>query len=107
MYDSYLYQSLIPWVHYVPVKSDMSDLVEKAAFVLDAENEKVVRGIINAANQWCISHISNINAAHQMMWTLIDYVELLNASDLKWQDKWGQIKLEKGYDTSFLVHTDE
>ena len=103
MSDTYLYKSLTPWVHYVPVKSDMSDLVEKVTYVLDKKNEQDVRQIIDAANEWCISHTPNINLAHHMMSALIDYAGLLNASGLEWQEQWGGLKLEKGYNNSILV----
>jgi hypothetical protein len=35
----FFYEALIPWVHYIPVREDMSDLEEKLAFA--TENDAV------------------------------------------------------------------
>jgi len=34
-HKEYFYEHLIPWTHYVPVRQDMSDLVEKTQWILD------------------------------------------------------------------------
>ena len=38
-FSQWYYDKLVPWVHYVPVKSDMSDLIEKVLWVNDHERE--------------------------------------------------------------------
>ena len=43
------YPDLVAWVHYVPVKSDMSDLAERVAYVLDPANDDVLERIAEAS----------------------------------------------------------
>jgi len=103
-YETYFEQSLTPWVHYVPVKSDLSDLVEVVNHALAEENVLIMQEIVTNANEWCTSHLSNINMAHQMLWTLVGYSELLNASSFNWQEQWGRIKNDLGYNASILLN---
>mmetsp|Transcript_26099 Transcript_26099/g.32016 ORF Transcript_26099/g.32016 Transcript_26099/m.32016 type:complete len:469 (-) Transcript_26099:19-1425(-) len=103
-YETYFEQSLTPWVHYVPVKSDLSDLVEVVNHALAEENVLIMQEIVSNANEWCTSHLSNINMAHQMLWTLVGYSELLNASSFNWQEQWGRIKNDLGYNASILLN---
>jgi hypothetical protein len=46
-YKQWYYDRLIPWVHFVPVASDMSDLIEKAEWVRN--NEALAEEIASAA----------------------------------------------------------
>ena len=43
------YPDLVSWTHYVPVKSDMSDLAERVAYVLDPANDDVLERIAEAS----------------------------------------------------------
>ena len=45
--------SLEPWLHFVPVKEDLSDLEEQAQYVLDPANADRVDEIVKRANHWC------------------------------------------------------
>lgn len=45
----------MPWQHYVPIRSDMSDLEEKIAFVLNPENEGNVTDIARHATKFAES----------------------------------------------------
>lgn len=38
-YKEYFYDKLKPWVHYIPVKRDLSDLVEKTKWCINNKNE--------------------------------------------------------------------
>ncbi|XP_072899756.1 protein O-glucosyltransferase 3 isoform X1 [Hemitrygon akajei] len=44
-YYEHFYKSLKPWIHYIPVKRDLSDLIEKIKWVKDndAEAQKIAR----------------------------------------------------------------
>ena len=44
-FRQWYYDALIPWVNYVPVKSDMSDLVEKIQWLIDHDDEAMQIGI--------------------------------------------------------------
>ena len=49
MVDSY-YDSLVPWVHYVPVNENMDDLEEKIQWLM--ENDEKAREISENASKW-------------------------------------------------------
>lgn len=44
-FRQWYYDELIPWVNFVPVKSDMSDLVEKIRWLIDHDDEAMQIGI--------------------------------------------------------------
>lgn len=44
-FRQWYYDELIPWVNYVPVKSDMSDLVEKIHWLIDHDDEAMQIGV--------------------------------------------------------------
>lgn len=44
-FRQWYYDELVPWVNYVPVKSDMSDLVEKIHWLIDHDDEAMQIGI--------------------------------------------------------------
>lgn len=44
-FRQWYYDELIPWVNYIPVKSDMSDLVEKIYWLIDHDDEAMQIGI--------------------------------------------------------------
>jgi len=44
-FRQWYYDELIPWVNYVPVKSDMSDLVEKIHWLIDHDDEAMQIGM--------------------------------------------------------------
>ncbi|QWE24932.1 hypothetical protein FD977_01345 [Polynucleobacter sp. AP-Elch-400A-B2] len=43
-FRQWYYDELIPWVNYVPVKSDMSDLIEKIHWLIDHDDEAMQIG---------------------------------------------------------------
>ena len=49
--------TLEPWVHYVPVKSDLSDIDNQVEYVLDPKNDEQMTTIVANANSWCHQHM--------------------------------------------------
>jgi Glycosyl transferase family 90 len=78
MYVDYFQSTVLPWVHYIPIQNDLSDLVEKARYVV-SENDDTIMGatayatntkfnmtreqhiqmIITNANNWCQQHMNH------------------------------------------------
>jgi Glycosyl transferase family 90 len=54
----YFYPELQPWLHYIPVKADLSDLIEQIEFSTSTRNAKIVQRVIYNANQWCRNHMA-------------------------------------------------
>ena len=54
-YYEFFYQNLQPWIHYVPFKSDLSDLLEKILWAKDHEDE--VQRMISRARAFAREHL--------------------------------------------------
>jgi hypothetical protein len=52
-FGSYWDDELEPWVHFIPVESDLSDLKKQVDFAVSNKHQKEVRQIIKNANSWC------------------------------------------------------
>ena len=48
-----------PWKHYIPVRCDLSDLVEKTLYVMDPTNYEHVQQVIENSNGWCYERMIN------------------------------------------------
>jgi hypothetical protein len=92
MYVDYFYKYLAPWRHYVPVRSDLRDLLEKIEWSLDQSNERRVRQIVSNANQWCRVHMTQEGVIRDMLDVLNSYVALLDQGDALWTDTWAESK---------------
>jgi hypothetical protein len=55
------YDDLKPWVHYVPVANNMSDLSSAVDFVLDRSNDNALKKIARASTRF----IRNLTYAHE------------------------------------------
>lgn len=91
-YVDYFYKYLEPWSHYVPVRSDLSDLLEKIEWVLDPSNERRVLQIVSSANSWCRTHMTRQHVIRDMLDVLNAYVGLLDQGDARWADVWAERK---------------
>ena len=87
-YVDYFFDSLQPWVHYVPVQYDLSDLITQAAWVLDPRHAAAVQKIIAHANQWCQEYLIEDVVARDLLTVWDAYVELLERGDPEWQSVW-------------------
>jgi hypothetical protein len=83
----YFYPSLRPWQHYIPVRSDLSDLVEMAEYAVTDENRRQVLEIINNANAWCRRQFRTRNLERDLLRTWNEYVEMLDESDPDWPER--------------------
>jgi hypothetical protein len=77
----YFYPELRPWVHYIPVRSDLSDLVSKAEHALADANAGEVRRIIRNANDWCLRKFRTEAMADDLLRTWSEYVGYFGGGD--------------------------
>jgi Glycosyl transferase family 90 len=84
---------LQPWVHYIPVQSDLSDLVKRSEFVVDPANDALLREMVTRANDWCRTHMVPRRVANDMLDIWERYVALLDLGDASWSSQqWPDIK---------------
>lgn len=79
------YEALIPWVHYVPIKSDMSDLLEKLEFV--RHNEALAKRLASNAREFALNFLMTKQIAVYCYKALLKYASLqkfcpIDSSDL-------------------------
>lgn len=55
--DTLWASTLEPWVHYVPLKQDWSDLKEQIEYVLDPQNAQQMNAIVQKGKQWCQTYM--------------------------------------------------
>jgi Glycosyl transferase family 90 len=77
-YADHFFFDLVPWKHYVPVKSDLSDLIDNIQFVLDPANDGIIRNMIGAANQWCMQRLTKQGLVLDQLDVWNAYVERLD-----------------------------
>ena len=69
------YDSIIkPWIHYVPIKKDLSDLVEKIQWLRN--NDKAAKKITENARKFVLTYFSFQNQLMFIKDTLIEYSKL-------------------------------
>jgi len=76
------------------VKEDLSDLEENIAFIMDPQNEAVVREIIASANQWCAERFVYAELARDVLDIWENYVGRLDRADSNWKQIWANKKGE-------------
>jgi hypothetical protein len=73
-YGHWFHDALIPWVHYVPVKRDLSDLVEKMDYLL--ANDEIARNIAKNARQFALDFLLSPQIAVYCYKALLKYASL-------------------------------
>jgi Glycosyl transferase family 90 len=88
---------LVPWTHYIPVQANnLTDLIDKARFVMDDANDDTVQTIVLHANAWCRQNMIAQTIAHDVLDILERYVELLDQGSPGWDggSQWTEAKDE-------------
>jgi hypothetical protein len=101
--DYFHLKDLQPWKHYVPVKSDLSDLVEQAAFVTDPANDEAVREIVANANDWCRRRMVWTSIADDVLDIWDAYVRLLGQADAEWTEEWKRAQTSNNFTALFRM----
>ena len=49
------YPKLMPWIHYVPVRNDLTDLSQRIEYILDPANDAQLQAIASASTQFVMN----------------------------------------------------
>jgi protein glucosyltransferase len=82
-YVDYFFFELQPWVHYVPVHGNLSNLEEMIRWTTDKGKEKEMKTIVRNANNWCRQKMTGSQIVADMSWILNSYFEILQYEDDK------------------------
>jgi hypothetical protein len=84
----YFHPTLVPWEHYIPVSSDLSDLYDAIEYAISKDNEQEVLQIISRANDWCLQHLKIDVIADDLLRIWDKYTKHLYQADFGWSSKW-------------------
>ena len=74
-YDfQWFYPAMKPYVHYVPVKMDLSDLVEKVEWC--KENDEIVKEISKRATEFAMANLKYLDGYEHLLFILKEYSSL-------------------------------
>jgi hypothetical protein len=81
----YFFPELKPWVHYLPVHANLSNLIDvvRLAVSEDPEATHHMQTIVRNANDWCKKKVTLDSMALDMMWIMISYIEILREENLR------------------------
>jgi hypothetical protein len=87
---NFFFDELKPWVHYIPVASNLSDLIDAVHFAISNETVSKVRLIVHSANEWCRKRVTKERFASDAFWMLNTYVRLLGTNETRWR-QWRKV----------------
>ena len=79
-YVGYWEKDIKPWVHYIPVEADFSDLEKTVRYVIDPQNAEQIQRVIKNSQAFCRTKLTMTQYTVDMLWTLLAYRELLAGS---------------------------
>lgn len=96
LYIEYYHSKLIPYMHYIPVKMDLSDLLDQVGWM--KENEQKCSEIASNAFDFATKNFSQEKILERIFYVYNKLIELKDAKNLKekYEDKNVKIKLIKG-----------
>ena len=98
---------LQPWVHYIPVKADLSNLLEMATFVADPQNDEFLINMVHEANTWCSQNMVRRRISIDILNIWERYIELLDIGNPNWvEDHWKPVKENIFHPSNPLVMDD-
>ncbi|GAA5925337.1 uncharacterized protein JCM15063_004996 [Sporobolomyces koalae] len=77
---------IMPWYHYIPIKSDYSDLVDVAAFFIGAPDgtnahDKLAKRLAINGQKWSNEHWREVDMAAYMFRLYLEYARLLHRDE--------------------------
>ena len=82
-----------PWVHYVPVAQNSSNLAEMVDYVLDPAHDAQMQTIVSNANAWCRANTQRDRMVDYVLDSLAYYVDQLDQGNPQWEAVWKKAKL--------------
>ena len=79
-YVDYYFNTTQPWIHYVPVYSNLTNLIEIIEYVLDDKNGKQMMKIVRTANAWCQQKLTKNQMMLDMRQQLQSYAQTMQTS---------------------------
>ena len=83
----YWEKELKPWVHYIPVEADFSDLEKTVRYVMDPQNAEQIQQVIKNSQAFCRTKLTMEQYTVDLLWTLLAYRELIVGSP-DFLDEW-------------------
>lgn len=85
----YFYSALLPFVHYVPIQNDMSDLLEKIRWAQEHDGE--CRTIAENARSFALHHLMPNQIYSYLYWVLEKYASLQTFDHFEMDASWKEV----------------
>ncbi|GAX21793.1 hypothetical protein FisN_31Lh084 [Fistulifera solaris] len=85
-------RDLIPWKHYIPMASNLSDWDSVLDFLFDSRNDAKIQRIIQNANHWCRQQLTMPALAARLLDVWENYLWHMEKGSPQWQAKWSEYK---------------
>jgi hypothetical protein len=101
--DYFFEHELSPYVHYLPIHKNLSNLEETISAVMNSDNAALMKSIVHNANSWCKRKFTGSQRYLDMAWIMISYLELLKSEDFysktftKWKNNFNSSAVEKNW----------
>ena len=107
----YFHPQLRPWVHYIPVHSNLSNLYDSVSFAIS--DDPTISSVIQNANDWCLQHLNRPSLIRDLahIWDRYSYHLLLHSWNEtigeKISDKPDVIESSSSYGIKWRKHRQE
>jgi len=78
----YFHSELLPFVHYLPVNKNLSNLQDMVNLAIDESMSPRMQAIVTNANLWCKQKFTGLQLTADMVWVIISYMELLKNENI-------------------------
>ena len=78
----YFHPELVPFVHYLPVNQNLSNLQEMVNLAMNDTMSSNMQAIVKNANIWCKEKFTGLQLTADMVWIIISYMELLKNENI-------------------------
>lgn len=92
----YFHPQVKPWVHYIPLIMNSSNLWEIGQYIVDPKNDAQLQQIVSNARQWCQNNMKYEKLIEYVLDSLSYYVHMLDiGTNRTWTDQWSKLHKEK------------
>ncbi|GAX10875.1 hypothetical protein FisN_31Hh084 [Fistulifera solaris] len=92
VYVESIQRDLIPWKHYIPMASNLSDWDSVLEFLFDSRNDAKIQRMIRSANRWCRQQLTMPALAARLLDVWENYLGHMEEGSPRWQTQWSEYK---------------
>jgi hypothetical protein len=91
-YVESIQRDLIPWKHYIPMASNLSNWDSVLEYLFDSRNDAKIQRMIRNANRWCRQQLTMPALAARLLDVWEHYLGHMEEGSPRWQTQWSEYK---------------